>query len=263
MSGLDETCIVLVHVDVFNLEIENSLSPPQQLILLWKYFVLLFKVFKYAFCPRWSGRRVVSSFSPQLFSAFLLGKYVPTQIWAEHFSVMCLAECKITSLELEGNRFNKIPFSLRGAFKAQNGIVKHGTARLFFLWTWLYLFGPVALYPVNSVALPRPVSDCIMTPNEHWQGLFSLCFGSGLNKLTASGGEDTGVLYESDTGGLVKHEFSREFDAAAAVAMHIWLWTTGAPLPLIVHMIRPIWMLICLQTWWQCLPPQWHPWLAL
>lgn len=48
--------------------------------------------------------------------------------------------------------------------------------------------------------------------------MFSLCFGSRLNKLTASGGEDTGVLYESDTGSLVKHEFSREFDAAAAVS---------------------------------------------
>lgn len=30
-----------------------------------------------------------------------------------HFSVKCLAECKISSLQLEENRFDKIPFSPR------------------------------------------------------------------------------------------------------------------------------------------------------
>lgn len=36
----------------------------------------------------------------------------------------------------------------------------------------------------------------------------------------------------------------------------------GAPAS-IVHMTRSIWILICLQMWWQCLPPQWHPLSAL
>lgn len=47
----------------------------------------------------------------------------------KHFSVMWLVECKISSLQLEENRFYKISFSSRGASKAWNGMAKHGTAR--------------------------------------------------------------------------------------------------------------------------------------
>lgn len=57
------------------------------------------------------------------------GADTPTHTHAEHFSVMCLAGCKISSLQLEGNRFHKIPFSAHDAFKARNGMAEHGTAR--------------------------------------------------------------------------------------------------------------------------------------
>lgn len=183
------------------------LPPSLQLILLWKYLVLVLKVFKRAFCPRWPGRSVVwcplCSFS-QLSSVFLTHAPTHTHTHAEHFSVMCLAECKISSLQLEGNRFDKIPFSAREAFKAQNGMAKHGTARLVSPRTRLYLHGPAALYWVNSLALPRPFSDCTMTPNEHRQGLFPLCFSSRLNKSTQARSEDTGASDESYIWGLVK-----------------------------------------------------------
>lgn len=100
-------------------------------------------------------------FLSQLSPVFLA--HAPTHTHAEHFSVMCLAECKISSLQLEGNRFDKIPFSAREAFEAQNGMVKHGTARLVSPQTRLDLHGPAALHRVNSAALARPFSDCIMT----------------------------------------------------------------------------------------------------
>lgn len=64
-----------------------------------------------------------------------------------HLSVMRLVESKISSLQLEENRFGKIPFSPRGAFKAQNGMVKHGTACLVSPQPQptVYLHGPAAL----------------------------------------------------------------------------------------------------------------------
>jgi len=65
-------------------------------------------------------------------SAFPCLSHTPTHIdtHTQHFSVMWLVECKISSLQLEENRFDKIPFSPRGALKARSGMVKHGTARL-------------------------------------------------------------------------------------------------------------------------------------
>lgn len=97
----------------------------------------------------------------QLSPVFLA--HAPAHTHAEHFSVMCLAECEISTLRLEGNRFDKIPFSAREASEAQNGMAKHGTARLVSPQTRQDLHGPAAPHRVNSVALPRPFSDCIMT----------------------------------------------------------------------------------------------------
>lgn len=105
---------------------------------------------------------------------FLHVSHTRARTHAEHFCAYCLADCKISSLHLEENRFDKIPFSAREALRARSGIVKHGMARLVFPQTRLYLHGPAALYCVNSMALPRPFSDCIMTPNEQRPGLFPL-----------------------------------------------------------------------------------------
>lgn len=65
----------------------------------------------------------------------------------KHFSVMWLVECKISSLQLEENRFYKISFSSRGASKAWNGMAKHGTAHLVLSLNRpaVYLHGPAAL----------------------------------------------------------------------------------------------------------------------
>lgn len=108
---------------------------------------------------------------------------------------------------------------------------------------------------------------------EHWHGLFSLCFGSGLGKLTMH----CAVAHRAtDASTRMIHTYKARLNSliwilkrvwcAAAVVMHIWLRTrpiSPVPQPLIVHPIRLIWILICLQKWWQCLPRQWHPWSAL
>lgn len=64
------------------------------------------------------------------------------------FSVMWLVECKISSLQLEQNRFGKIPFAERGASEAWSGMAEHGTARLLPSAHQLtaYLHGPRGAY---------------------------------------------------------------------------------------------------------------------
>lgn len=59
-----------------------------------------------------------------------IGKRTLAQDDTGRFSVMWLVKCKIPSLQLEGNRFDEIPFSPRGASEAWGGMVEHGTARL-------------------------------------------------------------------------------------------------------------------------------------
>lgn len=90
-------------------------------------------------------------------STFFGLSHTRTQKRTEHFSVMWLAECKISSLQLEGNRFDKIPFSPRGAFKAQNGMAKawHGTPGLSANQPTVDLHGPAALTSSQLASLTR------------------------------------------------------------------------------------------------------------
>lgn len=103
--------------------------------------------------------RSVLSFSFPLL--FLTGVHAHTCI---HWTVNCPVFGEAQNLtSTAGEKW----YTVHWAFQAQNPAVSAC---------------PCSTLSANSVALPqRPFSDCIMTPNEHWHGLFSFAL---LNKLT-------------------------------------------------------------------------------
>lgn len=178
MSRPAATCIVYVCVWVFNLERE-ILSPLCQLMLLWNYFVHVLKYSSTHFAPGGLAGELSDALSA--LSLYFPLSFPHTHTYAKHFSVMWLAECKISSLQLEGNRFDKIPSSPRGAFKAQSGMVKarYGTSGLTAIPTDSVSAWPHGAY-LESTQWPYrgPLVTALWPLTEHWQGLFSLCFSS-------------------------------------------------------------------------------------